>query len=174
MQIRLARPDDIARLIEIEASGGALFEALGMTLPVLLEPPTANDFTGPVDEDRVWLMAGDDGVPVAHIRTEAVDGNAHLSQVSVHIDNARRGFGRLLIDHVVALSLAQGFTEMTLTTYCDVPWNGPYYERLGWRRLADADLGPQLAAIRAEERSVGLDTWPRTAMTRKITTVSDR
>ncbi len=50
---------------------------------------------------------------------------------------------------------------MTLTTFADVPWNGPYYRRLGWRDLPAAELGPELAAIRRHEASLGLDAWPR-------------
>jgi hypothetical protein len=49
-----------------------------------------------------------------------------------------------------------------------VPWNAPYYERLGFRRLADADLTPGLREIRAEEAAHGLDGWPRLAMRRDL------
>ncbi|WP_234423833.1 hypothetical protein [Intrasporangium calvum] len=51
-----------------------------------------------------------------------------------------------------------------MTTYRDVPWNGPYYQRLGWDVLADDDLGPQLRAIRDHERASGLEIQARQAM----------
>ncbi len=42
---------------------------------------------------------------------------------------------------------------MTLTTFASLPWNAPFYERLGFRRLAGAERGGRLAALlRAEER----------------------
>jgi hypothetical protein len=44
-----------------------------------------------------------------------------------------------------------------LTAFTDVPWNAPYYERLGWRRLGQSDLTPGLAAIREHETARGLD-----------------
>ena len=40
---------------------------------------------------------------------------------------------------------------VTLTTFRDVPWNAPYYERLGFRTLAADEITPGLAAIRAHE-----------------------
>jgi hypothetical protein len=40
-----------------------------------------------------------------------------------------------------------------LTIYVDVPWNGPYYERLGFRYLAANEETPGLRAVRERERS---------------------
>lgn len=57
---------------------------------------------------------------------------------------------------------------LTLTTFPDVPWNAPYYARLGFRVLADGDVGPQLRRIRAHEAELGLDRWPRVAMRRPV------
>ena len=54
--------------------------------------------------------------------------------------------------------------RLTLTTYVDVPWNGPYYRCLGFVPVPDAAIGPQLRAVRAREAAYGLDAWPRTAM----------
>jgi hypothetical protein len=56
---------------------------------------------------------------------------------------------------------------VSLTTYVDVAWNGPYYQRLGFRYLRDDELGEQLRAIRDREAASGLDRWPRAAMIRE-------
>ena len=60
----------------------------------------------------------------------------------------------------------QGFESVTLTTYVDVPWNGPYYERCGFRWLRDAEITPGLRALREEEARRGLDVRPRGCMRR--------
>ena len=57
-----------------------------------------------------------------------------------------------------------GLAAMTLTTFADVPWNAPYYGRLGWRVLSPADLSPGLVRIREHEAARDLDRWPRVAM----------
>jgi hypothetical protein len=43
-----------------------------------------------------------------------------------------------------------------------------YYERLGFRVLADAELTAGLRRKRAEEAAHGLDRWPRMCMLRDL------
>ena len=57
---------------------------------------------------------------------------------------------------------------LTLLTFRDVAWNGPYYERLGFRALGDDELGPGLRALRDAEPAKGLDPAQRVAMRRPI------
>ena len=95
-----------------------------------------------------------------------VDGAAHVEQVSVHPDHARQGIGRALLERAAAWARAQGLRAITLTTYVEVDWNGPYYERLGFRYLTPDKETPGLRAIRRHERALGLDAWPRACMVR--------
>ena len=56
---------------------------------------------------------------------------------------------------------------VTLTTFRDVPWNQPYYERLGFRAMTETSVAgtlPGLAEIMREEASRGLDPATRVAM----------
>jgi hypothetical protein len=50
-----------------------------------------------------------------------------------------------------------------------VPWNGPYYARLGFTVVPDDEAGPGLLALRSHERAIGLDAWPRQSMRRPLT-----
>jgi GNAT superfamily N-acetyltransferase len=84
----------------------------------------------------------------------------------VHPDHARRRLGRALLDRLIEWAERQRLPAVTLTTYTEVPWNGPYYERCGFRYLTDAELTPGLRAIRAAEAAHGLDRWPRACMRR--------
>ena len=60
-------------------------------------------------------------------------------------------------------ALATVHSGVTLTTYLDIPWNTPFYGRLGYTQVDEPSAG--LAAIRAYEVSVGLDeVGPRIAM----------
>ena len=79
-------------------------------------------------------------------------------------EHAERG----LIEHVARWAEANGLDAITLTTFTDVVWNGPYYERCGFRLLAESELTPGLRAIRAEEAAHGLDRWPRACMRREL------
>ena len=100
---------------------------------------------------RAWVAVDADDRPVAYLISAVVDGCPHVEQVSVAPAHARRGLGAALVDHLAALAAAEGRAALTLTTFRDVPWNAPYYERLGFAVVAPADQGPELAALVAEE-----------------------
>jgi hypothetical protein len=74
-----------------------------------------------------------------------------------------------LLDEAADRARAGGLPALTLTTFADVPWNGPYYERCGFRVLAGDEITPGLRAIREHENALGLDRWPRVCMRRDIT-----
>lgn len=94
--------------------------------------------------------------------------SAHIEQVSVDPAFARRGLGRRLIEHVAAEARRWGLDALTLTTFGDVPWNAPYYERCGFRVLAEDELGPDLRRVRDAEAAHGLDTAARVCMRREL------
>ncbi|EST37103.1 hypothetical protein N566_14850, partial [Streptomycetaceae bacterium MP113-05] len=65
-----------------------------------------------------------------------------------------------------------GLPALTLTTFADVPWNAPYYERCGFRPLAVHQETPGLRRRRAHEAAAGLDRWPRLCMRRDLETTA--
>ena len=71
-----------------------------------------------------------------------MDGNPHLAQISVLASQAGRGTGSALLAGV----LRHGGQGMTLITFRDVPWNGPWYSKHGFTELAADRWGPQLRA----------------------------
>ena len=168
MEIRAARRGDLAVLVEIERAAGETFRALAMDLVADDDPGTVELLAPYADEGRAFVAVGADGQPVGYLLLDAVDGAAHIEQVSVHPDHARRGIGAALIDRAGAWASANGLEALTLTTFVGVPWNGPYYERLGFRYLPAEGETPGLRAIREHERAVGLDGWPRACMTRGL------
>ena len=49
----------------------------------------------------------------------------------------------------------RGYDELTLTTFADVPFNAPWYQRLGFRVVQGHDaVGPELAGIVDQERDL--------------------
>ena len=61
-----------------------------------------------------------------------------------------------------------GSTVLTLRTYRDVPWNAPFYARLGWTPLPEAGWGPGMHALVEAEDVDGLDVTQRVAMVRAL------
>jgi GNAT superfamily N-acetyltransferase len=97
-----------------------------------------------------------------------LDGKAHIEQVLVAPAYARRGVGRRLISHVEEWGRCNDRPATTLTTFRDVPWNGPYYENLGYRELVAVEIGSELAAALAHEASLpGIEASRRCAMIKR-------
>ena len=162
--IRVAREDEIARLREIEVEAGRLFRTVDMAEIAADEALPSAELLTYQRDGRAWVPTDDAGTPVAYLIAAWVDGVVHIEQVSVEPAHAGRGIGAALIEHVAAWARAHGSPALSLTTFAEVPWNAPYYERLGFRRLPEAGLTPGLRRIRAEEAAHGLDRWPRLAM----------
>ena len=141
VRIRPAAAAELPALQDIERSAGEAFRGIGM-------PEIADD--APFSVGELPLPAGRAGLgrrrpgqpPVAYLVAELVDGDLHMEQVSVHPDWARRGVGRALMEHAAGGAAGGGLPALTPTTFADVPWNAPYYERLGFRPLPEAELTP--------------------------------
>lgn len=168
MRIRAAIEADLAVLAQVERAAGRMFRDIGMPEIADDEPPSPQVLAGYLAAGRAWVAVDDADRPVAYLIAEPVDGNLHIEQVSVHPDAAGRGVGRRLIEHLARHAKAGDVPALTLTTFADVPWNGPYYRRCGFRPIDDAGLTPGLAAIRRREAAHGLDRWPRICMRREL------
>lgn len=89
---------------------------------------------------------------------EVADG-AHLEQLSVMPEHGRHGHGRLLLAAAIAEARRRGCRRMTLRTYADIPWNGPFYSRAGFVETApDTDFLKSLLLV---ERELGLERHGR-------------
>jgi len=147
--IRDARPDEFAWLRRIEFEADRIFESVGIG-------PFVNDESEDhFEQAALVLVVGDPAV--GFVCVELVDGMPHIWQLAVHPDFGRRGVGRALVEAACDWARAEGFSAITLTTYRDVPWNGPFYEGLGF--VAMDTLTPGLRAIRDHERSNGDDDF---------------
>ena len=158
--VRPATAAELTVLPALETASDTLFETIGITGL----PPAAE-----VEELRraaAVLVVGDP--PAGFARLEVVDGQAHLEQLAVHPDHARRGHGTALVEAAVEWARGRGYRSMTLTTFRDVAWNGPFYARLGFVEV-DTEDSPELAANREHERALGLDAMgQRIAMRRAL------
>ncbi|MGA5898687.1 GNAT family N-acetyltransferase [Streptomyces venetus] len=164
MRIRPAAPAELPVLQDVERAAGAPFREFGMPEIADDEPPGLDVLERYREAGRCWVAVDGRDDPVAYLIGEPVDGALHVEQVSVHPRAARRGVGRALLSYAAGRAREEGLAALTLTTFADVPWNAPYYARLGFRVLAEPDLTPGLRAVRATEAAHGLDRWPRVCM----------
>lgn len=171
MRIRATRLDDLEPIREIELRAGAPFHEVGMPEIATATVPPAADLAGYVRAGLSWVAAGQEDRPAAFVLVKLIDGLAHIEQISVDPRYARQRVGRSLIDRVDAWAAGRGISALTLTTFRSVPWNAPYYARLGFVVVPDRERGPELTALMAEEARHGLDPAERVAMVRTVKVV---
>ena len=160
--IRIARRSDLPWLAAIELDAAALLSGHAPpSVLALVTPP--EELEKAASQNLLWVALADD-VPVgfAHVMLLEPD-NAHLQELDVHPQHGRRGLGRKLVLAVCDWAAALGY-GVTLCTFRDVPWNMPFYERLGFEVVASDELSPVLASIVANETERGLDPAHRVVM----------
>ncbi|MFI7582654.1 GNAT family N-acetyltransferase [Kocuria sp. M1N1S27] len=166
--IRRPRGHELRKIRALEARAGRLFADLGMDAVADDRPPGVPELREDLRRGLIWVATDDHDALVGYVRTGWIDNAPHLEQVTVDPAFGRRGHGRALVARAEQWGRATGAGRMTLTTFRDVPWNAPYYRRLGWRELSSDAMGPELRAVRAAEAARGLDRWPRTAMVKDL------
>jgi GNAT superfamily N-acetyltransferase len=171
-RISAARPADLARLPEIELAAARLL-AGHAPASVLGETTSHQILTLAQREGRLWVALADD-VPVGFAHVEVLDAETvHLEEIDVHPDHGHRGLGARLVMHVCRWAADAGYRSLTLTTFRDVPWNMPFYARLGFEIVVAEDLLPALRAIVEDETRRGLDPLRRVVMARPCGTASN-
>src|SRR4029453_621395 len=133
---------------------------------ILNETTSPEDLLAAQRNGHLWVARADD-VPVGFAHVEVLEpAVAHLEEIDVHPDHGRRGLGTRLVTAICAWAVTAGYRSVTLTTFRDVPWNMPFYERLGFEIVTAEALSPALQAIVRDETRRGLDPTRRVVMQR--------
>lgn len=166
--IRKAKAEDLPKMRDIEVAAGEAFRTLDMGAIADDSPPTLDDLAIYQQDARAWVFTKSDDEAVAYILVEVVEQSAHIDQVTVHPLHARQALGRKLIDEVARWAANRGLKGLTLTTFEEVPWNAPYYARLGFQPVPEYQWSDGLRQIVQSEHAHGLDAWPRVLMRKEL------
>jgi GNAT superfamily N-acetyltransferase len=150
---------DLPRLVDVDRAAGKLFAEHGIELP---QDNPASDLLA-ADE----VLVANAPHPVGFAMLTTLDGRAHLGELAVHPAYGRRGIGSRLLARSCDWARDRGFSAITLTTFADVPWNGPWYAARGFTELSTEDWGPELHKQWANEEAAGIIVAPRLAMIRR-------
>lgn len=162
--LRLARPADAVGMPAIERAAAELF--------------THGEGVEGFDPDDTWEVPDLERLIrkghslVAHVG-EALAGfllaqpfgrELHIWEMDVLPAFGRRGIGAGLVRAAQIDARNTGFRALTLTTFRDLPWNAPFYARLGFEEVTALDAHPRLAGELANEVDDGLPADRRCAM----------
>ena len=168
MIIRSATLADLEQLQKIEYEANELFEPYGYCELYRATMTPIETLKEHLATQSAWVAAPAQG----EVCVGFILGTAHVAYSHVHIDEldvlpsyGRQGIGTSLIKRVEQWAAELGVLCVTLSTQRHVPFNAPFYARLGFRILAeDEALTPPLQAIRDFERANGWSSEDRVLM----------
>ncbi|MBN1813926.1 MAG: GNAT family N-acetyltransferase [Anaerolineae bacterium] len=166
-KIRPANPQDIPSLPEIERAAGELFASCDLVQDLHHTVPIG-ELERAQKAGRLWVATGPEEQPVGFALVTVVDGLAHLDELDVHPEHGRRGLGAALVETVCEWATSSEFKAITLSTFRDVPWNAPFYTRLGFHILTEDELTEGLLRLREAEVEWGLPISERVVMRREL------
>lgn len=165
--MRTAEPDGYRFLPagggHIDALPAIEREAAGLFPPGTI-PKAMADASAPIaslrraaEERRLWVAAElATGNPVGFALLEYADAHALLAELDVLPAHGRRGVGRRLVECVAGEAYARGDRDLYLTTFEHLPWNAPFYARLGFQAASEPELPRAILAVLNGERASGL------------------
>jgi len=167
-RLRRARQDDLAALAEVERSAAiSYFAALGGPHEIADVMPSevleACHAAG-----LLWVATDRHDAPVGFLAAQAIDGTLFVKEMSVAREHQRAGLGRQLMRAAEDHARQTAFAALTLTTDCLIPFNGPFYERLGFVEVPVGQAPPGLRRIVAEEIAGGFDPARRIVMIKPL------
>lgn len=160
--IRPTTSDDVAALPALERAAGERFRD-DPDLAWLAEGEviSAEQHLGYAERGLSWLALANER-PVGFLLAEAHPSSLFIVELSVDLAWQGKGIGRQLIARAADHARKVGLTSLTLTTFRDVPWNAPFYAKLGFEYVTE--LTPELREKREEEAAHGLAYNSRCAM----------
>lgn len=82
-----------------------------------------------------FVVRDKSGETIGFALSRPVDRTLYLDQISVRPEHGRRGIGQALLERTIEEARDLGFRSVTLSTFRDVPWNGPFYRSMGFREI---------------------------------------
>jgi GNAT superfamily N-acetyltransferase len=168
-KIRSTRAADVAHLPAIERSAAQAFLAIPDLAWIATDSvQTEAQHHALIAGGTAWVAVDVDDAPVGFLTAEMTDGSLHICEVSVRRDFQGKGLGKALMAAARHWAARKAIAQLTLITFRDVPWNEPFYKKLGFTTVAERDLSPELLRRLDDDANTGLPRAKRCAMVRAV------
>ncbi len=170
-RLRSARGNEIGELQNIDLASAMLFRGTG-----LIDFGPLGEPTQPIPEDRlrqglgeglIWVAVDDRDELVGFALCSDRGDDLYLDQLSVLPRHGRQGLGGRLVRRCLQEAEARAYRRVSLSTFRKVPWNGPFYRRLGFREVPSWRLQPWQEEIRELQKQT-MDVRLRCFMQRPV------
>jgi GNAT superfamily N-acetyltransferase len=170
-RVRPARGNEVGELQNIDIASASLFRGTG-----LIDFGPLGEPSQPIPEERLRKGFGDGLIWVAVDNLEELVGFAlcsdrgedlYLDQLSVLPRHGRQGLGTRLVRRCLQEAEARSYKRVSLSTFRKVPWNGPFYKKLGFREVPSWRMQDWQNEIRELQKQT-MDVKLRCFMARQV------
>jgi GNAT superfamily N-acetyltransferase len=166
--VRPARSEDLIELAAVERSAASLFQDVGLAWLADGQTMDQTLLTALCRDGTLWVVTDGIDEPVGFLAAHELDDAFYIAEVSIARFHQRQGLGARLITAAAEHARAAGFGAVTLTTYRDLPWNGPYYAKIGFAEVDPAKVGPGHVQKPQAEVEAGHDPIRRCVMAKGL------
>jgi GNAT superfamily N-acetyltransferase len=168
--IRLARPSDLAAVRGIENSVAAMARGAIMDFPANIAPNARGDLMTAIERRLMWVSLWNaDGAEVTgFLFAEPSLAGLYLRELAVATPAQRRGHGKALMLAGIAGARERGDALVMLTTQRNLPWNAPFYARLGFAIVEDEAIPAEVHRRLRGQFAAGFDAATRCAMVLRL------
>lgn len=163
-QIVLAEALHLAAIPPIEQAASSMFSEADLPLDVRYRVSEQDALRRAQRDGRIWVATRHGKEAVGFAMISLLDGVAHLEELSVLPAHGRNGIGTRLVQTAIDWAAAQGHSCLTLVTFRHLPWNAPFYARLGFKAVAADSLGQEMLQLLAAEKAAGIRIKNRQVM----------
>jgi GNAT superfamily N-acetyltransferase len=163
--VRPTNESDVTGLPAIESYSRTVLYGMAGLGAVADLPPTT---TERLRRGPCWVAYNAQDKPLGFALADRLEQDALLETLSIRPEFSGGGMGRALINAVVGWSRDVGAGGVLVSTYRDIPWDAPFYVRLGFTEVPHRQWTPQMHRLQREATAAGHDParrlWMRLAL----------
>lgn len=167
LELRGLRADDIDALHEIDTAAGKLIAMHPGYPGAGIDEVPIKPFGAMLASSEV-IIADMEGKPVGFSAAHHLDGIYWLRELSVDPQFGRRGIGTALLKAVFDRANWEFYNAVGLSTFRNIPFNQPFYERLGFVAVDSRKASFALRKQFTSEIPTGVNASSRVLMVRKL------
>jgi len=162
--IRKAVPGDVKFLPQIEKEASSLFIDYGLEAGVFADVTGLDELFRAQKEGLLWIAETNNKI-IGFAFVEALNSGFVLSEIDVLPLFGKKGVGSQLLKEVLKHVKRSGHKKLFLTTFKEIPWNYPFYQKWGFNLLNPGEYPADITDIVEREHLMGLDRNRRVVMT---------
>jgi GNAT superfamily N-acetyltransferase len=152
--IRPASAADIAALPAIESRARLVLYGMAGLGAIAELPPI------PIERLRrgpCWVADDGSGKILGFALADRLDRDVVLETLSILPEFSRGGLGRALVDAVKNWAQAASAASLLVCTYRDIPWDAPFFVRLGFVEVPHRKWTVQMHCLQRKATAIGHD-----------------